>query len=103
MQALQYLWPSTRVLTAKYWSTDGEVLEFCFFATRDYRYSVSRAKEVNNIGPYILKRLTIILLFLLAIVLKQPLNIRQEVFVIVIGIVAALRAAKANRFMNFRQ
>ena len=62
---------------------------------------MSRAKEVYNIGPYILKRLTIILLFLLAIVLKQTLNIRQEVFVIVI--VAALRAAKANRFMNFRQ
>jgi len=58
---------------------------------------VSRAKEVYNIGLNILKRLTIILSFLLAIVLKQTLNIRQEVNVIV----AAFRTAKANRFMNF--
>ena len=29
VQVLQYLGPSTRVLKAKYWSTDGEVLEFC--------------------------------------------------------------------------
>ena len=59
---------------------------------------MSRTKEVYNIGLYILKRFTIILSFLLAIILKQILNIRQEVNVIV----AALRAAKANRFMNFR-
>ena len=62
---------------------------------------MSRTKEVYNIGLNILKRLTIVLSFLLAIILKQILNIRQEVNVIVI--VAALRAAKANRFMNFRQ
>ena len=27
VQVLQYLWPSTRVLKAKYWSTDGKVLD----------------------------------------------------------------------------
>ena len=64
---------------------------------------MSRTKEVYNIGLNILKRLTIVLSFLLAIILKQILNIRQEVNVNVIVIVAALRAAKANRFMNFRQ
>ncbi len=28
LQVLQYLRPSTRVLAAQYWSTDGEVLDF---------------------------------------------------------------------------
>ena len=54
---------------------------------------MSRTKEVYNIGLNILKRLTIVLSFLLAIILKQILNIRQEVNVNVIVIVAALRAA----------
>ena len=39
LQVLQYLRPSTRVLTVQYWSTDGEVLDFVFFVC-DLRLSL---------------------------------------------------------------
>ena len=96
MSVLEYLAVSTRVLGLKYCSTCKEVLIVTHFLCVKI---VSRTKEVYNIGLYILKRFTIILSFLLAIILKLILNIRQEVNVIV----AAFRAAKANRFMNFCQ
>jgi len=35
MQVLQYLRPSTRVLTAKYWSTYKEVLAFAVVLARE--------------------------------------------------------------------
>jgi len=66
VQVLQYLWSSTRVFKAKYWSTDGEVLEFCgvwwislSFPDFSRRFFASLAEKIYTFSIAILARFTL--------------------------------------------
>ena len=85
-QVLQYLRPSTRVLTAKYSSTDKEVLAVCC--------SVCVSTEVYVSSPQSVATRNLSNIFSLCPILKFPSSLTLSL--------QCASAAKANRFMNFR-